>query len=158
MCWCVFFICFCFLGSLTMSSPTFRTQSLLHHQVFYIGHSTGKGNLVTYNWFTLRKHFLMVLKILFKSFKRMKYWSTSCTGTLKYKPIYNKMVFRESGSFSLWFLLHHNICSSVTQCKSVWPTNSEAKLYQNVGFWSSERFIAEAGKEMDVSCPKPRTP
>ena len=100
----------------------------------------------------------MVLKILFKCFKRMKDWSTSCAGTLKCKPIYNKDALWMTVWQSPSLLLHRHLCSSVTQCKSVWPTNSEAKLYQNVGVWSSERFTAETGKEMDSSYPKPRTP
>lgn len=86
----------------------------------------------------------------------MKDWSTSCAGTLKYKPIYSK----DGLYMRLAEFLTTTPPPSLQLCYSmqVRVAHSEAKLYQNVGVWSSKSFTAETGKEMDVSCPKPQIP
>ena len=48
----------------------------------------------------------------------------------------------------------HGPSLSVIECKSVCPTHSQAKQYQNVGVWSRERFIAGPCKETGGSCLK----
>ena len=42
----------------------------------------------------------------------------------------------------------------VTEPKSMCPTHSEAKQYQNIRVWSREEFTAEPHKEMGGSCLK----
>ena len=58
------------------------------------------------------------------------------------------------GPVSLPLSLSGFLTAFVTEHKSLCPRHSEAKQYQKVGVWSTERFIAGPCKEMRGSCLK----